>query len=472
MVLATVRKELRELLSDRKFWILLALALLLTLVAALDGWQRLVQDVSLRDEASRIERETWLNQGEANPHDAAHFGRYALRNVPPLSAFDPGILDYSGASVWLEAHFQNPASIRRAENRIVSYPLATVTPAWLLSVIVPLVLVILLFGTVVAERERGTLNFLWVQNAHPFQLILGKFSSALIVAAGLAVLFISLSCIPFMFHKDVTIDWLSVLALAACYFIIYVCICGVVILISTVVRTSHMAFWIASLFWVATVFGPLLVAQAAKELHPVPRDRDFGADIQQQAQAPFWLGSAQYEEVAIYEAEVMTQHRALDATKLGLNRDALVLQAHERFANRVYDRLYGELYNTHFRQESVLRIASLFSPIFALQRISRGIARTDSSAQIHFAESAETHRRAIIKQLNEDMMYHAGEESFRYVADRELWQTVDDFEYELPPLSEILKRYQLEMASLVLWTLLSFILAVVALQIRSRSKVR
>ncbi|MXW52700.1 MAG: DUF3526 domain-containing protein, partial [Gammaproteobacteria bacterium] len=365
-----------------------------------------------------------------------------------------------------------PASNRRAENRKDSYQLASVTPAWLLSEIVPLVLVILLFGTVVAERERGTLRFLWVQNARPVQLILGKFSSALIIAALLAALFVSLSCMPIVFYQDVTIDWLSVLALAVCYFIAYVCICGVITLISSVVRTSHTAFWLAALFWVTTVFGPLLVAQAAKELHPVPRDRDFGAAIQQEAQAPFWLGAAQYEEVAIYEAEVMTRHRALDAKELGLNRDALVLQAHERFANRVYDRLYGELYNTHVQQESVLRSASLFSPIFALQRISRGIARTDTSAQIHFAESAEQHRRDIIEQLNEDMMYNAGEESFRYVADRDLWQTVDDFEYESPPLNEVLKRYRLELTSLVLWTLLSFILAAVALQLRSRAEVK
>ena len=472
MILAILTKELRELLSDRKFWVLFGVAFLLTIIAALDGWQRLLQDASLRSEASRIERETWLNQGEANPHDAAHFGRYALREIPALSAFDPGVLDYSGASVWMEAHFQNPASNRRAENRIDSYPLATVTPAWLLSVIVPLVLVILLFGTVATERDRGTLNFLWIHNVRPVQLIVGKFSSALIIAAFLSVLFVSLSCMPIVFDQDVTIDWLGVLALAVCFFIAYVCICGVVILISTVASTPHMAFWIAALFWVTTVFGPLLVAQAAKEFHPVPRDRDFGSDIQQQAQAPFWLGEAQYEEVAIYEAEVMTQHRALDASELGLNRDALVLQAHERFANRVYDRLYGELYDTHTKQESILRSASLFSPIFALQRISRGIARTDTSAQIHFAESAERHRRAIIEQLNEDMMYNAGEESFRYVADRELWQTVDDFEYKPPPFGEILKRYQFEIASLVSWTLLSLILAAVALQLRARAEIK
>lgn len=428
------------------------------------------QDAALRYEASRIERETWLNQGEANPHDAAHFGRYALRQVPPLSAFDPGVLDYSGASVWLEAHFQNPAANRRAENRLDSYPLASATPAWLLSVVVPLVLVVLLYGTVVAERERGTMKFLWVQNAKPLQVMLGKVFSALIVAAALATVFISLSCLPILFLQDVTIEWMSVLALLACYFITYVCICGIVLLISTIARTSYVSFWIAALLWVAMVFGPLLAAQASSTFYPVPRDRDFAADIQQQAQATFWLGDAQYEEVAVYEAEVMTKHRALDPEQLGLNRDALVLQAHERFANRVYDRLYGDLYHTQSRQESVLRMASMFSPILALQRISRGIARTDTGAQIHFVSSAETHRRSIIERLNEDMLYHAGEESFRYVADRDLWQSVDDFEYEQSPLNEVLNRYRVEMASLILWTLVSLGLAILTLRLRARTE--
>lgn len=469
MISATIQKEIYEYLSNRKLWLLLSLTLLLTVVAALDGWQRVSQDAELRNEVALIERETWLNQGEANPHDAAHFGRYALRKVPALSAFDPGILDYSGASVWMEAHFQNPPSFRHAESRVDSYPLAFVSPAWVLSVVVPLLLVVLLFGTVVVERERRTLALLWVQNAHPIHLLLGKCATALLLAALLAILLVSLSCIPIVLFRNLTVDWLRVLALVICFFVAYSSICGCVILVSTTARSPHIAFWLASLLWVSMVFCPLLVAQAAKDLHPVPRDRDFAADIQQKAQRPFWLGQAQYEEVAIYEAEVMTRHRAMDAQVLGLNRDALVLQAHERFANRVYDRLYGELYEIHDRQEAMLRVASVFSPILALQRVSRGIAGTDTNAQLHFAKNAELHRRSIIKKLNEDMLHNAGEDSFRYVANRNLWQNVEDFAYEELSLSELLQRYRLELLSLALWAVLSLVLAVVVLQVRAKA---
>lgn len=472
MISATIQKELREYLGDRKLGVLLFLTLLLTLVASLDGWQRVSQQAELFDEVSDIERETWLNQGEANPHDAAHFGRYALRKIPALSAFDPGILDYSGSSVWMEAHFQNPPSIRHAESRIDSYPLAFVTPSWILSVVVPLLLVVLLFGTVVVERKRRTLNLLWVQNARPIQLLLGKLATALLIAAALAVFLVSLSCIPIVLFRNVAVDWSSVLALVICFFVAYSSICGCVILISTIARSRHIAFWLASLLWVFMVFSPIVVAQAAKDLHPVPRDREFAADIQREAQAPFWLGRAQYEEVAIYEAEIMTRYRALDAQQLGLNRDALVLQAHERFANRVYDRLYGELHEIHEQQESMLRVASIFSPILALQRVSRGIAGTDTNSQIHFAKNAEMHRRSIIEKLNEDMLLNAGEDSFRYVADQNLWQIVDDFEYEKLSLSETLQRYRLELVSLALWALMSLVLAAVVMQVRARAETK
>lgn len=448
---------------------LLPLTLLLTIVAALDGWQRVTHHSELRNEVAVIERETWLNQGEANPHDAAHFGRYALRRVPGLSAFDPGILDYSGASVWMEAHFQSPPSLRRAESRISSYPFVYGSPAWVLSVVIPLLLVVLLFGAVVVERERRTLALLWIHNAHPFQLLLGKATAALLIAAALAVFLVLVSCAPIVLFRNVTIDWVRVLALVICFFVGYSSISGCVILVSAIARSSQIAFWIASLLWLAMVSGPLLVAQVAKELHPVPRDRDFATYIQQEAQAPFWLGQAQYEEVAIYEAEVMTQLRAMDAQKLGLNRDALVLQAHERFANRVYDRLYGELYEIHERQEAMLRVTSVFSPILALQRVSSGIAGTDSSAQLHFAKSAELHRRFIIKKLNEDMLHNAGEDSFRYVANRNLWQDVEDFAYDERSLREILQHYRLELVSIVLWAILSLVLAAVVLQVRAKA---
>ena len=129
------RKELLEAVRDRRFSILLTVALALALMSSLDGWQRTVDDMQHRAAARDADRIVWLGQSETNPHDAAHFGRYAFRSVAPLSAFDSGITPYTGSAVWTEAHFQNPASLRQAEDIVLVAPLTNLTPAWVIRVL-------------------------------------------------------------------------------------------------------------------------------------------------------------------------------------------------------------------------------------------------------------------------------------------------------------------------------------------------
>ncbi len=457
-VFVVLKRELEEAISDRRFLLLCVLTLALTAVAALDGWQRTADSQTLKAQAERIEHETWVGQGSVNPHDAAHFGRFALRPVPPLAAFDPGVYDYAGASVWMEAHFQNPPTNRRAESQLSSFPLTTATPAWILSVVVPMIIIVLLFRSVVGEQERGTLQLLLVQNVPAHGLIVGKCLSALAIVGLFVVLLFATACIPALFTFSQDMDWGRVVGLLLTYLAGYMAMIGTVLAVSAASSSSSQSFWISIFFWIGIAFVvPTVAAQIAQDAHPTPRDREFVASIQEKAQAPFWLGGAQYEEVAVYEAEVMTQHRAMGADELGLNRDALVLQAHERFANRAYDQLYGELYATHLRQESILRLASAFSPILAIQQLSRGLAQTDTISQINFLSKAETHRREIIRQLNEDMMHNAADTSFRYTADKELWEQIENFALEPRSLADTVRSYTFEILCLLVWMMLSFI---------------
>ena len=456
MLGSVVKKELLQIASSRRLITLSILTAMVGIVVALDGWQQAAESSRLESEASHIERTTWLEQGEANPHDAAHFGRYALRPVPPLAGFDPGVFDYSGSTVWMEAHFQNPPSHRRAENLLSLYPLPTVSCAWILSSIVPLLLVVLLFGSIVKEREDGTLRLLMSQNVSLGQLLSGKCLAAIATIGLTTAVLVGIGILPMLFHKEFHADWVRLMLLLAVYFLAFVGVAGTCIVVSSVAQSSYQSFWICTLLWLLMAFGvPAIGTQVAQDAHPTLRDRTLAIQIETEAQAPFWLGDSQYEEVAMYEAEVLTRHRVTDRQELNLNRDALVLQAHERFANRVFDRLYGDLYSTHREQESALSIASLFSPILAVQRLSRGIAGTDTFAQIRFAQQAESLRRDSVKTLNEDMLYQAGTRSFEYAADRQLWETIDDFNYETASLSEVLRNYWVELTSLVVWILLS-----------------
>ena len=447
-------KELRQIRSDRRFSVLIGLTLLVTFIAAIEGWHRTSEIQELNEEVIDIERETWLNQGSANPHDAAHFGRYALRPTSALEAFDPGVFDYGGSTVWMEAHFQNPPSLRRAENQLSLYPIGFLTPAWIISMFVPLIIGVLLHGSIVGEKERGTLKKLQSFNMKASQLLFSKTAAALVVSGLVVGVLVGLACLPNVLHQQIAIEWMRLVCLLVAYFLAMVTLAISAIFISCVCKKSKQAFWGIVCGWILMAFAvPLFANQVAQDLYPTPRDRDFAAQIQSQAQAPFWLGAAQFEEVALYEAEVLTRHRVTERSNLPLNRDALVLQAHERFANRVYDELYGKLYTAHRQQDYVMRVASLFSPVLAIQRISKGLSGTDLNSQINFAQDAEQHRRTIIRRLNEDMMYHAGNHSFHYEADYKLWEQIEDFKAQSTPVPTVLSSYSFELIVLMVWGL-------------------
>ena len=455
--LEIVRKECRQALRDRRSLILLALTLAITLIASFDGCQRTFDANRQRVNAQDVDRDVWLGQGETNPHDAAHFGRYAFREVPSLAAFEPGTSDFSGSAIWMEAHFRNPESLRRAEEVVFGSPLTDLSPAWAIRVVGSLVLITFLFAAICREVQDGTLRNLLANNARVSQIIRGKSSFALGVVGVLCLACLVLSLIPAAFALNRAPDASRIAAMLVAYFIALGGFACLILALSAVCRTSRSALVASGAVWLLmTYVVPSVASHIAQSQFPTPGTREFASAIETQAQAPFWTGAARFEAVAVYEAEIMTEHRAQSFASLGFNRDALVLQAHERFANPVFDRLYGDLYETHQRQEEVLRLASALSPLYALQRISSGIAGTDLMAQRSFSDAAEKFRRELVEKMNEDMLVNAGDKSFAYRADSELWRSVADFRARSPSLRQVLQHYRFELIVLVAWYLLAY----------------
>ena len=458
-----LRKELLEAIRDRRLSILLLFALALAIVSSLDGWQRTADAIQFRAHASDVDRDVWLGQSETNPHDAAHFGRYAFRSVVPLSAFDSGITPYSGSAVWMEAHFQNPASLRPAEEIVFSSPLAELTAAWVIQMLGSLALLTMLFSSVCREKESGTLRNLVASNVTSGQIVLAKSLAAMIVVGVICVVLVALSLLPALIFLGAPPDLERILLLMLAYFIGLAGFGFVILAFSALIEDSKTALLASAGIWLLMCFViPSIGSQFGEANDPTPRARDFAAAIETQAQQPFWTGGARFEAVAVYEAEVMTKHRAFSFASLGFNRDALVLQAHERFANPVYDQIYGDLYRRHQNQNRTLRYFSLLSPILALQRISSGIAGTDSFAQQTFLDAAESSRRKLVKEMNEDMLVNAGEKGFQYLAYLELWQKVDDFDYEEPDVLSVLLVYRFEWFVLLGWLIVGFLSAHIA----------
>ena len=83
----------KDLLASRReslLIVLTAVCLALLIAGAFVGMQRDAEFARERAAAELADRDAWLNQGDRNPHSAAHFSRYAFRASSPLALVDPG----------------------------------------------------------------------------------------------------------------------------------------------------------------------------------------------------------------------------------------------------------------------------------------------------------------------------------------------------------------------------------------------
>jgi hypothetical protein len=116
MVWTIARKELTEMFRDGRFVAAAAIVLVLLLAAVGAGWKHYSDVHAQHSRAQQETREQWLDQGEKNPHSAAHYGVYAFKPKTHLSMIDTGVDPYTGVAVWLEAHYQNQFLHRPAQD--------------------------------------------------------------------------------------------------------------------------------------------------------------------------------------------------------------------------------------------------------------------------------------------------------------------------------------------------------------------
>ena len=455
MIGTILRRELKEVVRGRWFHVLTLLMFALLLAAALDGWNRYLADQQVRSDAVITDREVWVEQGENNPHGAAHFARYAFREVPPLAAFDPGVYDYAGAAFSMEAHNRNPTTLRRVEDAAVQSPFPSISPGWIILVMGTLLIATVLFPAVAVERERGTLRALAASGVTAREFTAGKMGSLAVLVVGLALLAIVVAVAPSLLGmSDSSPPARRVLALFVVYLLGLLCFAFVILWISARAKSSGEAFSGAAVAWLFfALICQVFAGQLALTLYPDLDEQTLKNEIQLKAQTPFWAGNAKDAAVAAEEKKILDEFGAASFDALGFDRQALILQAHEEFANAVYDELYGALHLRQVGQDKVLRYATLLSPVLAVQRLSAGISGTDQLAQLQFAVQAEQHRRQIIAQLNRDMMIHGGGQGFAYIADRDLWEAIPDFEASPPSLGRVFNYYWFEVFVLMLWLL-------------------
>lgn len=460
-------KETLVARRDKRLWALSVGVTIVTVAALAIGINRTASFEQERMAAARSDKAVWLDQGARNPHEAAHFSRYAFKPIPTLSSFDPGAIDFAGIAVWLEAHIQNPSRFRRAESTGDLSRFVALSPAWVLQIIIPLMVILLLFASYAGEREDGTLRQLMSYGVSPKAVFSGKLrgaSSALLKL--LLPVFVLVALAVFVFDTGYPQDDLPVrLALIVVTYAVYLFVFAMLTIGVSALSNSRRsaAISLLSIWCVLTVLVPRLANDAAVYARPQPDSYETWRDLLE-IKAEYWgvipAFGVELTEIRKREmAEFLERFGVSSVDDAPVSFGAWELQASEEYSNPLYDAYYAGLNETYSRQEATRSWLSAFSPTIPVMALSSGFSGSDRLHHYEFVKSAEENRRVVIRQLNEDLIHNSGGNPLAYESPNGFWREISDYEDGLPALTNFALDYLPHLLVMLAWAGGAFLFA-------------
>ena len=452
MIRHIIRKEFTDVVRDGRFRWCTALVGSLLLVSLGHGWVQARKVHREHAAAQATARDHWETQGEKNPHSAAHYGIYAFKPRLALSFIDEGVDPYTGTTVWLEAHRQNDFLLRPAQDATAAQRVGALTAAQVLQHLVPLLIILLTFGALASERERGTLRQLLASGIGRRDLAVGK---ALGVAGALSLLLVpaavlGAAALVVGSPGPAASPLVRGVTLTGVYLAYFGAFLALSLAVSAWARSARTALVILLAAWVVNgLVAPRVAVDLSKWLHPTPSAFEFARTVQHEMGTG--VGDAMPPDRGALTERLLAEHGVERVEDLPINLTGVYLQELEEYGNVVFDHNYGALWDTFERQSTVHEALALTAPLLAVRALSMGLAGTDVEQHRHFAVAAETYRRDLVRLMNGDMAENSRSGDFSYVAGADLWTAVPPLQYAAPTLGWVLGNRILSLLVLGGW---------------------
>jgi len=446
------REEWRCLARDKVAVFGLLLLTLLTLIAALTAYEHQRQTNAERAHYQAQANQEFEAQPDRHPHRVAHFGHFLFRPLNPLAAFDPGIDPYTGHTLFLEAHRQNSANFADVRQSSLLLRFGQLTPAFVLQVLAPLLLIFVGHASLARERESGTLRVLLAQGVPARQLLGGKllalagFALLTGLPAVLALLWLALSgqaeAAPVSIVLAGYAAWLGLWSL-------------LVTLISAWSARGRDALLVLLAVWaVLVILLPRVVPDVANAALALPSRFETEINVERDYQA---LGDAHDPDdpaFNAFRAKVLAEYGVSRIEDLPVNFKGLVGMEGERQSSELFNRYAAANYDRQAQQNRLVDAVAWFSPTLALRRLSMAAAQTDFTHFRRFLEQGEQYRYEMVQGLNrlqaEALTYEQDGGSTTRIA-RSHWQAFPAFDYTPLAPAQTLRQSLPAAAALLLW---------------------
>lgn len=450
------QKELTSTLRDRRFVIAGGVILLLLLVASGTGFIHYQRLASQRQQANQAARTAWVSQPEKNPHSAAHYGTFAFRPTSDLSFLDFGLDTYTGTSVYLEGHRQNDAKFSSAEDATVLIRFGEMTVAFVLQLLIPLLIVFLGFSAFTQEREEKTLALLLSQGISPKQIFWGKvvgYSRAIGWLIGPALLLgavLLFAQTGFQPTGDTLVRLLLFGLIYCLYFELF--IIGSVYVSARSQSSRGSLLTLLGVWLVACIVLPKATANLGESLFRVPSSYVFQEQLHEDVEKGIDGHDPSSERAKVFEKKVLAQYGVDSVSKLPVNFDGMVMQEGEKYTSLVYQKHFTELQNQFKKQNSLATLVGFVNPYLAVRDLSMGLSGSDYEHFLDFKGKAEAYRFALVERLNDEMTHFSKTGEWTKKVSQSFWQTIPDFQYQLPSVGWALGRHWLSVLALLVFT--------------------
>lgn len=416
------------------------LMLALTLVAIVVSHERVSAVNAERARFQSTVDAQWANQPDRHPHRVVHYGHYVFRPLSPLAFFDFGVDPFTGSTLFLEGHRQNSANFSDAAQSSVLLRFGQLTPAFVLQVLTPLLIVFLAFGSVARERERGQLRLQIVQGVRGATLLLGKLAAHAAVALLLgAPAFIALVAIAVV-HPAVAAEAIALLGGYALYLLVWVV---AAVLVSASLPRARDALLALVAGWIVTaILLPRVMPDVAASDVNRPSRIETEVAIHERLAA---IGDSHNPDdpyFKAFRARTLQHYGVTRVEDLPVNYSGLLMAEGERMTSALFDEFMRADYARQTAESAIVHSASVASPLIALRRMSTALSGTNLDSHARFLLEGERYRYAFVQRLNGlhvNVVTPTGAGDERI--DKHHWDDTPRFGYAPAPFAEVAARH-------------------------------
>jgi len=431
--------DLVQMRRSRVALVSLLILLALSVVAVLTSIAQRDASDELRARFQAQANAEFEGQPARHPHRMVHYGHFVFRPLPVLAAFDPGVDSFTGNTIFLEGHRQNSANFGDVRQSSLLARFGQLTPAFVLQVLAPLVLVFIGFGAIAREREQGTLRVLAAHGVTARTMLGGKAAALGLVAA------IMLAPAAFAMTWLVAASGASALSafvlLAAYAAYLALWVLGIVIVSSMFANARSSLVALLGVWTLTTILLPRIAPDIALAASPLPTRLETDIAIQRDLRETGDSHDPDDPYFAEFKTGVLKQYGVDDVADLPVNYSGLLAMEGEKLTSSMFDR-YAQRQFSEQRQQGQTALAfGLLSPAIALRDLSMAAAGTDLEGHRQFLSQAEAFRFDIVQRLNrlqaealtfsDDQNRDSDPEAARRVRiDPSHWHDVPEFAYQ------------------------------------------